>query len=384
MEQESSVLMSAQIHFIDARFSLVHIPLDQYQSYLQPILRLIFPAEPQHGGADDPSHVPGLGSSWANRYPFLNISVTPIECSIVCLKTLAEELFRTIGPSPTTSNGATIFSEDLVVMSVEGEGLEAGKRVLELTSPLALAGISIFFITTYFSDYIIVPAKSQSQVIRALEDRGFHLEANTEAYVNPAARHHRNRSSTSSVGHLSPSTPPPATVSELQTRTFALLKRHAIVPRVDPDIRLVHCAGHREDANSPSRGEVGLHLGLTKSLLYQPRFLSLTLTGNEAPSMLLDRRLISNFETENVLLGNMEDSLVPIMLDLEPLPLEATGIVCGVAGKLVGDNSDGIITDSIEMLYLSTARAGTVIVETKDLDHAMRALQMRDDNEDQI
>lgn len=100
--------------------------------------------------------------------------------------------------------------------------------------------------------------------------------------------------------------------------------------------------------------------------------------------MLLDRRLISNFETENVLLGNMEDSLVPIMLDLEPLPLEATGIVCGVAGKLVGDNSDGIITDSIEMLYLSTARAGTVIVETKDLDHAMRALQMRDDNEDQI
>lgn len=128
----------------DARFSLVHIPLDQYQSYLQPILRLIFPAEPQHGGADDPSHVPGLGSSWANRYPFLNISVTPIECSIVCLKTLAEELFRTIGPSPTTSNGATIFSEDLVVMSVEGEGLEAGKRVLELTSPLALAGMYVF------------------------------------------------------------------------------------------------------------------------------------------------------------------------------------------------------------------------------------------------
>ena len=28
-------------------------------------------------------------------------------------------------------------------MSVEGEGLEAGKRVLELTSPLALAGMSV-------------------------------------------------------------------------------------------------------------------------------------------------------------------------------------------------------------------------------------------------
>ena len=31
--------------------------------------------------------------------------------------------------------------EDFVVMQVDGEGLEAGQRVLELTSPLALAGM---------------------------------------------------------------------------------------------------------------------------------------------------------------------------------------------------------------------------------------------------
>ena len=115
----------------DARFSLVHIPLHRYQAFLQPILRLIFPI-------DSPDE---YDFSWVNRYPFLNISITPTECSIVCLKSLAEDLFNTACISTTDRNDALIISEDLVVMSVEGEGLEAGKRVLELTNPLALAGM---------------------------------------------------------------------------------------------------------------------------------------------------------------------------------------------------------------------------------------------------
>ncbi|KAL8923066.1 MAG: hypothetical protein Q9172_003312 [Xanthocarpia lactea] len=266
-------------------------------------------------------------------------------------------------------------------MSVEGEGLEAGKRVLELTSPLALAGISIFFITTYFSDYIIVPAKSKGQVVRALEDRGFQFEESAEAYVNPAARHDRNRSSTSSFGPISPSTPPPTTVDELQTRTFALLERHGILPKVDADIRLLQCAGRRNDSNASPTIEMALQVGITKCLLYQPRFLSLTLTENDAASLLLDRRLISNFTPNGVLLGNTEDFLVPIMLDLEPLPLEATGIVCGVAGRLTGGRGDGALSKAIEMLYLSTARTGTVIVEEKDLDHAMEALRTSEERQ---
>lgn len=45
-----------------------------------------------------------------------------------------------LGSAPLT---ATISSEDFVVISVEGEGLEAGQRVLELTSPLALAGMCV-------------------------------------------------------------------------------------------------------------------------------------------------------------------------------------------------------------------------------------------------
>lgn len=213
-----------------------------------------------------------------------------------------------------------------------------------------------------------------------MEDRGFRFEESAEAYVNPAARRDRNRSSTSSCGHLSPSTPPPTTVDELQSRTFALLERHGILPRVDADVRLLQCAGRRNDSDSSPTDEMALQVGLTKCLLYQPRFLSLTLTENEAASLLLDRRLISNFEPNNVLLGNKEDFLIPIMLDLQPLPLEATGIVCGVAGKLAGGPADGPLSNAIEMLYLSTARTGTVMVEEKDLGHAMEVLRAEKKN----
>ena len=215
-------------------------------------------------------------------------------------------------------------------------------------------------------------------MIRALEERGFAFEKSAEAYVNPSATHHRNKSSTSSLGG-SPSIPAPATISEWQARTFALLEQRNIVPKVETDIRLIQCAGRRDDPNSFSVDEMSLQLGLTKCLIHQPRFLSLTLTEADPASLLLEKRLIPNFGSPNALLGSSkEDYLIPITLDLEPLPVEATGIVCGVAGKLFRGSSGTSSNDDdetmIDMSYLSTARAGTVMVEEKDLQRAMEAL----------
>ena len=99
-----------------------------------------------------------------------------------------------------------------------------------------------------------------------------------------------------------------------------------------------------------------------------------------------------------MLLGSKDDFLVPVTLDLGELPFEATGIVCGVAGKLCGgdlgggDSTEGEkhfwngegaeeggeagMESKIEMSYLSTARAGTVVVNEVDLERAMRVLRV--------
>ncbi len=70
----------------------------------------------------------------------------------MCSNDLAQSLFLPVLAQATSAAGelgcATISSEDFVVISVVGEGLEAGQRVLELTSPLALAGM---FVNSSFS-----------------------------------------------------------------------------------------------------------------------------------------------------------------------------------------------------------------------------------------
>ncbi|KAI4636262.1 hypothetical protein J4E83_001216 [Alternaria metachromatica] len=371
------------ITFKDTQLALIHIPLPLYRNFLQSILQLVLP------NATRKSYGNGSGAvqppkGWPCEHPFVNISITPVECSIVCSRTLASELFLPVLNllDPESRASVSITTDDYVVMQVDGEGLDAGQRVLELTSPLALAGIPIFFITTYFSDYILVPLRHRSQVVQALEERGFQFEKDTSSYVN--SFQHARKHSAASLEVQPPSTPPPTTISELQTRTFATLKRRQIVPTVDSSIRLVQCAGRRDSTNGMSQArnrnsmttaaDDALHLGLVKCLITQPypKFLSLTLTDTESAALLLDHSLLPHFAPDT-LLGSRDEFLTPITLDLRGLPMESTGIVCGVAGRLVGETT-GQLEDPVEMSYLSTARAGTVMVAEQELERALDAL----------
>lgn len=373
----SQILMSADIKFLDTQLALLHIPLHLYSNFLQPILQLLLPRTPHCSSTDDSYGAVQLPDGWSEEQPFINISVTPVECSVVCSRKLVNELFvPVLNLLDVTSRGKVhITTEDFVVMQIDGEGLDADRRVLELTGPLAMAGISIFFITSYYSDYILVPSRFRKQVIQALEDKGLRFEDETSSYVNP--NHHTRKTSVPTFEVQPPGTPPPASVSELQTRTFATLKRRNIVPTVDSDIRLIRCSGRRDSQSNGSTDSAqdALHLGLVKCLISPPypKFLSLTLTDSEAASLLIDHRLLPNFQRD-ALLGSKHEYLIPVTLDLRDLPMESTGIVCGVAGRLVGETSEGF-QEPVEMSYLSTARAGTVMVAEHELDRALHALR---------
>jgi hypothetical protein len=138
------------IDFKDTQLALIHIPLSLYSSFLQPILQLLLPNEPRSNGYASSATTNGNGAvqppppkGWPYEHPFVNISVTPVECSVVCSRALAQELFVAARDAlnDTLRKQVSITDEDFVVMQVDGEGLDAGQRVLELTSPLALAGM---------------------------------------------------------------------------------------------------------------------------------------------------------------------------------------------------------------------------------------------------
>ena len=118
-----------------------------YAYFVQPVLQLIVPAE---SSCDEAFKSPHTGADsarprrpWAYEHPFVNISITPVECSVACSVSLAKRLFAPIRErlGPALKEEISISEEEYVVIQVDGEGLDAGQRVLELSSPLAMNGM---------------------------------------------------------------------------------------------------------------------------------------------------------------------------------------------------------------------------------------------------
>jgi len=274
-------------------------------------------------------------------------------------------------------------------------------------------------------------------VTKALEDRGFVFSQTAEAFVSqisPASpiQHQPGRPLSSAVGNedFVPSTPPAKDIPELQIRTFTKLKRSNITPAVDRSIRLANCAGSREPnpageeqlkndllqvllatssiplvANSKSASSTKGGLGINASGKeefpplgtpdFSAKFLSITITSTEPISILLEHKLLDRLGSSLLGAKSDDDVLIPIILDLRELPLDATGIVCGVAGRLAQATDDGDgekelgvspkslgqdntthnDNEAIEISFLSTARAGTVIVKASQLEKAVEALE---------
>lgn len=141
----------------ECRLCLIHIPLHLYPHFVQAILSLILPLSPldadhqQPDNAaddsdddDDAPDYPSPGRPSSAIKDFVNISVTPVECSVVCSRASVDKWFAPIIKTLETGGhrgDVMIGLDEFVAIQVDGEGLDAGQRVLDLTSPLALAGV---------------------------------------------------------------------------------------------------------------------------------------------------------------------------------------------------------------------------------------------------
>lgn len=398
---------------------MIHIPLKIYPTLLQPVLRVLLhqtrgldtAAAAATTGAGPDSLDFGLsGLTPDGQHGFLNISITPVEASIVCHTSWAKNVFEpAIAALPKdAARSVEVSRNSYMILSVISAGLDAASRVLDITSPLALAGIPIFFISTYYSDFIMVPEKEKDKVVKALLDKGFEMAENQSAFVTAASSYNPGRTRTSSntttttttTTTTPPRTPPPSTVAELQAKAFDVLKKRNVSPQVHPDLEVVQCSGRetspvtdevyshshsRSNSSHANNGGGGgggggddwvdsvdckLYTCIVSALISQPRFMSVTLAQEDPPSLLLDKTLLSIFGDS--LIGDTEGRQIPIFLDLASLPSEVAGIVCGVAGMLVQEMQ---MEASSELSYLSTARAGVVILPEEQSIRALDVLK---------
>lgn len=145
--------------FQEEQLVLVHIPLELYPYFFKPVLRLIFDEiAPLVASNKDEEDVPDDHESTSDadaeadaeyREPaFLNVSITPVEVSVICPRRLVEKYFDPVinqlsQIDASLCSRVDVSENDYIAMQVLGQGLEAGKRVVELTSPLAMAGMCV-------------------------------------------------------------------------------------------------------------------------------------------------------------------------------------------------------------------------------------------------
>jgi len=132
--------LSHAYHLQETRLLLVHIPNEMFSFFIQPLFRILFAVDHR----EDAFEIP-----WTDRHEFLNLSITAVGCSLICSKVLVEKYltplvkyFNMLVGSPKSNlAGIEISHEEYVAIQVEGQGLDASQRVLELTGPLAMAGM---------------------------------------------------------------------------------------------------------------------------------------------------------------------------------------------------------------------------------------------------
>ena len=132
---DSLSLVTAQVSFLEPRLTLIHIPIELYTTFLPSILRLLFGEDHNQDAA---------AMSWTGRHDFLNVTITQVECSIICNNDLADRFFRETADlyqDLGMRQNIEVGNDDYIAIQVDGQGLDAGQRVLELTSPLAMAGM---------------------------------------------------------------------------------------------------------------------------------------------------------------------------------------------------------------------------------------------------
>uniref|UniRef100_A0A060T8X8 ARAD1C33220p n=1 Tax=Blastobotrys adeninivorans TaxID=409370 RepID=A0A060T8X8_BLAAD len=376
--------MSTQVHLYSTPLTLISIPRDAYPTFFFGIAKLLlgtwkddvriqaWKQSPQlqalgelnleDGSSrrssriaeDNRSGVPNSAETEdqeiddliTNLEEFISVTLTPLECSVICPSEIVSILFQDQLHSVGESLGVQVISHEYVPIQFDGDGLDSGQRVLAVSAPLSNAGISIFFLATYFSDYMLIPTDAKAQVVKALEDRGFTFSDSADSYVYQSA--------IKADG---------SQISRLEENTFGLLREAQVSPQVDRSCQLlVSGVRHFDDS---------VALTIVKTLVQLPQYFSVTITGGTEISLLLDRQCARLFQ-ESTLLGSPTEYVTPVSFDLRQLPEDCTGIVTSVAGRLVRHDS----THRVHMSgYLSTAKSGVVLVPEEAVAEAVRALQ---------
>lgn len=262
---------------------------------------------------------------------FFHLAFTREEVTIFCSSKLIKRHFS---KAIELDKESTVIGDEFFIIQVLNDGSNIGKKILELTQPLSLNNISLFFISNYFSDLVLVPIKDKTKALEILE--------------NPYE---------------------PSINEEAEIKTFELFKKNNIQPKIVLDSKLLLTGARSGDYVEVLKqtAEAISRLNVMKDF---PRIFAITRTPTEEIGLLLpcEEKELNNLRyRKSTIMGSLQDYYYAIVVDLKMLPLDLKGVVSGIATKLLRLQVN-------EMSYLSLGKSGLVLVPDLFLDIVERGL----------
>lgn len=295
---------------------------------------------------------------------FFHVAFTPNECTVICSESAASEFFTE--PLKVCKKlhfgDVQLLERQFLSLQVDSDGVfNNGSRILELTRPFSENNISLYFLSSHFSDIVLIPFELKEKVIHILAQKKFEFSHSSNSYI---------------VNEFESGEKLLANETSVEQQLHANFETYGsqITPQINYNVKLL-LTGSRP-------GEENNTIFKTAKLISSnrvPSYFSITRTSSSEVSLILPKsskaRAAMGFGSKFII-GSTDDILLPITVDLNTLPLDSAGIVSGLASKIINgikqapDSAD----NSYEMCYLSMAKSGVVMIPQENIELVARVL----------
>ncbi|KAI9258009.1 hypothetical protein BDA99DRAFT_514989 [Phascolomyces articulosus] len=257
------------------------------------------------------------------------------------------------------------------VLQVDDAGGQdaSGKRISDLSEPLAQGKFSIFYMSTYQTDFVLVKERRMKQAVQVLLDHGFEFDQDSlDMYHHNIQElqmiHPQSNVSTDSLVSTSAESYTSSTHAHEEPNTndieSSVLENELQCAGLNPHYRSSWATTMLKVMSFPellSDGTVG----------NEARFFSYTAT-SDGISLLADQYILDLFEEEALFQDEDAVPLRVIQVNLAGTNLDRCGIVRSISHPLATEAH-------INLLYLSTFKSANIIVSADDIERADELLK---------
>lgn len=291
---------------------------------------------------------------------FFHIAFTPTECTVICSTRKFSSIFKDALDVclQLKFTDVILLPETYLNLQVDSEGdFNNSTKILEITRPLSENNISLFFLSSHYSNIVLIPHHCKAEVTSILTKHKFlFTDLSEDSQIEFLDD---TDSETLNVERFS--------AHDLETNTLQLFSSAGIHPVIIKKAKLL--------LTSARRGETKLSILKAAQCIASgdiPDYFAITRISNTSISLILPgssrKRATLGFDYKCII-GSSQETIIPITIDLSNLPLDSTGIVAGMASRLLTSMKSvpNIMNSTFEMNYLSMARSAIILIPRENL-----------------